>query len=363
MGSKLKQTLKKLFIEKLGFSSLEERLLKMLELKSAEVEILLEVFKAQNKRLLLNNNQRKRLAKLGMQLDKEDRRECLSVVKEDTLMKWYRRLVKKFSTCPKNHKGGQGILKQSTKNKITLMASKNSSWGFVRITGELKKLGIIVSYSTVRRFMLERGFNPSPLRPIKNWSKFLKRHIHVWQTDFATCPVVTVTGVRLCYMLFLVNVHTRKAVYAGSTFNPNEEWVCNKARDLTSFDGDLEEAEVLVHDNDSIFTEKFDQLFKHNDTKVIKTAYMAPNMNASVERFIRTIKEEALNDFILFSKKQLDIVVREYLEFYHKHRPHQGIDNDLIDPDPIYDSKDEEAEIIEGSFLGGHLNYYYRNAA
>ena len=210
-------------------------------------------------------------------------------------------------------------------------------------------------------FETER-FDPNPLTKIKNWVKFLRRHAHVWQCDFTTCPIVTVAGMKACYLFFFVNVHTRKVIFAGSTYHPNEKWVNNKARDLSGFDGELEKAQILVHDNDSIFTERFDDLFRYNDTKVIKTAYMAPNMNASVERFIRTIKEEALNDFILFSQKQLNIVVNEYLQYYHGHRPHQGIDNQLIKPDEVYSQENDGAEIIEGSFLGRQLNYYHRKS-
>ena len=335
--------------------------MKIIDHLSIQLAVQKEALETQNIRLKYTDQQRKRVAESGKELSKEDRKEFTVIVKENTLMKWFRRLVKKASTYPKNHKGGQGVLKQSTKEKIIDMASSND-WGYSRITGELKKLGITVSYSTVRRFLKQQGFNPNPLKPIKNWVKFIKRHTHVWQVDFATCPIVSITGVKFCYMLFFVNVHTRKVIYSGSTFNPTGEWVSNKARDLTGFDGELENAEILVHDNECIFTEHFDSMFEGNDTKVIKTAFMAPNMNASVERFIRSIKEEALNDFILFSKKQLDIVVREYLQFYHNHRPHQGIDNELIEPDKIYGCIDEDKEILQDSLLGGHLNYYYRAA-
>ncbi|MCH2208811.1 MAG: hypothetical protein MK132_23520 [Lentisphaerales bacterium] len=82
----------------------------------------------------------------------------------------------------------------------------------------------------------------------------------------------------MCYLLFFVNVHTRKVIFGGATYNPNEEWVCNVACDLSGLDEDLENAELLIHDNDTIFTKSFNVLFKYNQTKVIKTAYMTPNM-------------------------------------------------------------------------------------
>ena len=357
-----KFALSNLFFSMLGISSVEERLLKIIDHLKNQLGVLDEVLREQNSRLKFNDQQRKRLAESGIELCPEDRRAFTSLVKEHTLMKWYRLLVKKAWTYPKNHKGGQGVLKERTKELIIRMATANI-WGFRRITGELRKLDIIVSYSTVRRFMIEQGFDPNPLIRIKHWVKFLKRHIHVWQVDFTTCPVVTIAGVKSCYLLFFLNVHTRKVIFAGSTYNPTEEWVNNKARDLSGFDGELENAQVLVHDNDTIFTERFDAFFEYNDTKVIKTAFMASNMNASVERFHRTIKEEALNDFILFSQRQLNIVVNEYLQYYHKHRPHQGLGNELIEADELYSQKNGDAEVIEGSFLGGHLNYYHRKVA
>ncbi len=117
----------------------------------------------------------------------------------------------------------------------------------------------------------------------------------------------------------------------------------------------------------------FDDTFDAAGAKVRKTAYRSPNTNASVERFIQTLQQEALDYFIVFGQQHMDILVSELVEHYHEERPHQGMDNDvLVAAEPATaKAKDKKpppdvvpvSQIACRERLGGVLKHYYRKAA
>ena len=130
------------------------------------------------------------------------------------------------------------------------------------------------------------------------------------------------------------------------------------AKNLTDpFGGFLKGKKYLIHDRDPLFTKEFRQILKDSGVKPIRTLPMAPHLNCMVERFVRSIKYECLNRMLIFGERHLEYVVKEYMEHYNHERPHQGLDDEMIEPPPK-----GRGEIICRERLGGLLKYYGRAA-
>ena len=130
------------------------------------------------------------------------------------------------------------------------------------------------------------------------------------------------------------------------------------ARNLTdNFSGFLKSKKYLIHDRDTLFTKEFRRILKNTGIKPIRTLPMSPHLNPMIERFIRSIKSECLNRMLIFGERHLEYLVSEFIEHYHTERPHQGLDNEIIEPPP-----QGTGEIICRERLGGLLKYYGRAA-
>ncbi len=134
--------------------------------------------------------------------------------------------------------------------------------------------------------------------------------------------------------------------------------MCEKSRDMVEqFSCCLKDKKYLIHDRDPLFTEEFREILKSGGVKPIRTLPMAPHLSCVVERFVRTIKSEALDRMLIFGERHLEYVINQYVEHYHTERPHQGLDNDIIEP-----LAQGAGEIICHQRLGGLLKSYRRGA-
>jgi len=180
--------------------------------------------------------------------------------------------------------------------------------------------------------------------------------------DFTTIEVWTRGGLFTFYLLFVIKLSTRRIHLAGVTTNPDGPWMRQIARNLTDGgDGFLNGSRYLLLDRDTKFTDEFQEILDTADVQPVKLPPRSPNLNAHMERFMRSIKEECLDRMIFFGESSLRNAVREYLAHYHAERNHQGLENDLIDPG-------EEISRTEGAIqcrerLGGMLKHYHRSAA
>ena len=161
--------------------------------------------------------------------------------------------------------------------------------------------------------------------------------------------------------MFFIEVKTRKVIIGGITPYPNGEWMAQVARNLTGWDCELAEAKYLIHDRDTKYTKQFDSMMKSSGVKPLKLPPMSPNLNAFAERWVKSVKNEILDKQVLFGKKSLQYVLREYLAHYHQERNHQGLDNTI--PFPAEEVGNVEGDIKTKKRLGGLLKYYYRDAA
>jgi transposase InsO family protein len=245
------------------------------------------------------------------------------------------------------------------------MAEENRTWGYRRLQGALANLGHHIDKITVRNILRRHHMDPASIRRTggMSWAQFLKLHWGVLAaTDFFTVEVATWRGLVTFYILFVMELSTRRVEVAGITPHPHAAYMQQCARQLTDYwDGFLRGKRYLLHDRDQKFTQAFDQLLRDSGVEPMVLPPRSPNLNAHCERFVRSIKEEALNRMIVMGEASLRYVIRTYLIHYHMERNHQGLGNHLITPEP--DMGGHIGRVVRREHLGGVLSYYYREAA
>jgi putative transposase len=163
-------------------------------------------------------------------------------------------------------------------------------------------------------------------------------------------------------VLVVMELSTRRVHIAGITPHPTEAFVQQCARQLTDpFEGFLLGKHYLLHDRDTKFTRAFDALLKDSGVNPIVLPARSPPLNAYCERFVRSIKEEALDQMMMLGEHSLYYTIQQYLAHYHHERHHQGLTNQLIGPEPGMRSHGDRVRRRE--CLGGLLSYYDRDAA
>jgi len=325
------------------------------------------------KRVPVTAQEKNRLVKFGTELGKA-LGELVSIVAPDTLRRWIRESKKPGGI--KQGKRGRPRTKEEIRELIIKFAREND-WGYTRIMGELKKLGITPpSKNTVKNILKENGLDPGPKRGAGTWDEFLKMHAaSLWQCDFYSKKVLTLKGFRDLYLLIFLHVDSRRVFISPSTFHPNEEWVKEQANAFLEHTKTTGlEAKVVMHDRDTKFTASFDEILSSDQGEVKEAAFRSPNTNAFVERFIQTIQQECLDYFIVFGQEHMDHLVNEFVTHYHEERPHQAKGNDRLHvllgeccspkqkpESPPNDSADFGIECRLR--LGGLLKHYVRKAA
>jgi len=308
--------------------------------------------------LRLNDDQRRRLAARAKLLDRKTLERVATIVTPDTLMRWHRRLIALKWTFERKGPGRPGILKV-IQSSILRMAAENPAWGYARIQGELLGLGHRVARSTIAKVLKEHGIPPSPDRP-SSWRSFLRAHWgRVAAMDFLTEEVWTPRG-QTQYVLFTLDLATRRVELAGITPHPTEAFVAQVARNLIDpVDGFLRGHRVLICDRDTKFTERFAEILDHGGVSVVRTPHMAPNCNAFAERFVLSLRRECLDRMIFFGRRRLRNALRAYVEHYNTERPHQGIGNERLSGN----SQLQLGPVRCRERLGGLLKHYYRTPA
>jgi transposase InsO family protein len=320
--------------------------------------------KLKGKRIRFTDDERRRLAVKGKILGRKLLNEVASIVTPDTILAWHRKLIARKYDGSANRKPGRPRVADEIARLTVRMATDNPTWGYTTIRGALYNLGHEVARETVRNILKENGIVPAPERRRRTpWSTFLKSH---WESiaaaDFFNVEIWTPVCLTRYYVLFFIDLSTRRIHIAGITEYPDAEWMQQIARNLTDeFDGFLLNTRYLILDRDPLYTEAFRELLKSAGVKPVRLPARSPNLNAYAERFVRTIKESCLNRMILFGEKSLRRTVNEFVEFYHRERNHQGLGNRIIDPSRNVGDTDGSIECRER--LGGVLRYYYRQAA
>ena len=244
------------------------------------------------------------------------------------------------------------------------MASENARWGYTRIQGALENLGHRVGRTTIANILRRNGVGPAPERgKHTSWRQFLKAHWSVLAAaDFFTVEVWGPRGLVTFYVLFVMELATRRVEIAGVTPNPNDAWMTQIARNLTDpDDGCLSDKRFLILDRDSKYSLDFRTLLNDSGIEIVRLPPRSPNLNAYAERFVRSIKTECLSRMIFFGERSLRKATREYAAHYHRERNHQGLDNRPIDA--ANDNASAAGAVERSERLGGMLRFYHRVAA
>jgi transposase InsO family protein len=299
-------------------------------------------------------------------LGKQALQEVANIVAPDTILAWHRRLVaQKFDGSQQRKAPGRPPVAPELEALVVRMARENHSWGYDRIVGALANLGYTVSDQMVGNILKRHGLSPAPERKTTTtWKEFIRTHMDVLvATDFFTAEVWTWSGLVTYYVLFFIHLGSRKVSIAGVTPHPNAAWMMQIARNVTMEAwGVLSPGQYLIHDRDGKYCPAFQQLIDAAGVTRVPLPPRSPNLNAYAERWVRSVKDEALSRLILFGEASLRHVLHEYVEHYHHERNHQGKGNVLLFP-AVSQDPECTGPMQCRERLGGLLKYYTHEAA
>ena len=299
--------------------------------------------------------ERRRLLKFGLPLG-DALKDLISIVSYQTFRRWTRREGIPERRCRRGRPR-----KPEEIERLVVRMGRENAWGYSRILAELQKLNIhSLCRNTVKNILKRNHRDPGPQRGEGTWDDFLQRHLAtLWACDIFTETVWTPWGRVDCFILFFLEVGTRKIRFCNRTAHPTGEWMVQQARNFLRV---CQESGLrpgyLLHDLDSKFTLPFDDLLASAGFKPKRLPYKSPNLNPYAEAWVGTIRRECLDHFAVLGEGPLRYLVTEYVDFYNTVRPHGSIGGPL---EPL--AMPAEGKVLCEHRLGGWLKHYYRRAA
>jgi putative transposase len=260
------------------------------------------------------------LAGLSRLLDR--RRRGRFFVQPETLLRWHRDLVRRKWIYA--HHPGRPSIPAGTVSIVLRLARENPSWGYRRIQGELASMGMALAPSSVWAILRRHNLDPSPQRTGFSWKEFLQSQA----SSMLACDFFTVDTVLLkrLYVLFFIELDTRRVYPMGITAHPTGSWAVQQARNLSVMLANrTHPVKFLIRDRDTKFTSSFDEVLRSEDIRIIRTPIRAPRANAFAERFVGTVRRECLDRMLIFGRHHLEHVFAEYVLHYNEHRPHRAL--------------------------------------
>jgi len=348
-----------LFRRALAVASLR---LRSREFKELEIVVLrheLAVLRRQISRPRLHEPDRVFLAAAGQLLGRGTRS---FFVRPDTLLDWHRQLVRKRWTYARRRPGRPAV-SEEIRELVLRLARENPRWGYKRIVGELAGVGVRVSATTVAKILRQSGVSPAGGRAQLSWRAFLRAHAD----SIIACDFFTVETLWLgrLYVLFFLELSSRRVHFAGCSANPDGGWTTQQARQLAwSLSERATPARFLIHDRDSKFTHAFDEVFRSEGVRIIRTPFRAPQANAFAERWIGSVRRDCLDWLLIASRGQLERVLRVYVDHYNTHRPHRALGLSPPTPRPRLRlaSSNPSDQLHRRDRLGGLIREYTRAA-
>jgi putative transposase len=244
-------------------------------------------------------------------------------VTPQTLLCWHRQLVRWHWTKP-HRPPGRPAIPRELRRLILRLVAENPTWGYRRIHGELTRLGYTIAPSTVWRLLKRAGIDPAPRRAGLTWRQFLSTQAQsILAIDFFHVDTVPL---RRLYVLFVMELSTRRVHVLGVTANPAGAWVAQQARNLLmDLTGRVEQFKFLIRDRDAKFTEIFDAIFASEGIRILLTPVQAPRANAFAERWVGTVRRELLDRMLILGTRHLESALSSYVTHYNGHRPHRSL--------------------------------------
>ena len=326
------------------------------------------------KRIVFTENERRTLIDSALAMGRGLMEQVVSIVKPKTILAWQLKLENEkwdYSDRRKKNPGRPGIA-WDIEQMVCRMARENQ-WGYKRIQGELEKLDITISKSSVANILRRNGLPPSPERKELTWREFLARHAAVFLCgDMFRKEVWTFKGLTTAYVFFVIHLQTRRVILSRATFSPTNQWLRQQIRHVFwECEDQGIEPRFFLRDNDILYPMEMGAFLKSCGVDTVKTPFQAPNANSHAERYVLSCKKECLNHLLIFGLNRLQHVLDCYSLFFNEHRPHQGIDNRIPAEYHKLDSRHRvrmpvnvsSGNIVRKDSLGGLLKSYYRRAA
>jgi putative transposase len=276
----------------------------------------------------------------------------LAFVQPRTVIAWQRqRFRDHWRRVSQQGKPGRPAVAKEVRALIQEMWQANPTWGSPRIVGELQKVGIEVTKSTVEKYRIRPSTPPSP-----TWKTFLNNHVKdLVSLDFFVVPTVT------CKVLFVIIIlahHRRRVVHFNVTEHPTAEWTTQQVIDAFPWD---EAPRYLLRDRDRVYGASFRRRVRNIGIEEVLIAPQSPWQNPYVERLIGSIRRECLDHVIVLHERHLRRLLTGYFSYYHAWRTHRALDMDA--PFPRLVQPPELGSVQEVPEVGGLHHHYERRAA
>ena len=279
------------------------------------------------------------------------------IVKPETVVRWHRagfRLYWRFLS--RHREKGRPRISFELRQLIARMAKENPTWGSPRIHGELLKLGLEISERTVSRYLARVGRNGDAR---KLWLIFLRNHREaIAAMDFFTVPTATF---RVLYCFFVISHSRRRVLHFNATEHPTSAWIVQQLRE--AFPEDTA-PRYLILDRDRKYDGEATEVLRSLSSELIRTSYQSPWQNGVAERWVGSCRRELLDHVMVFNETHLRRLVREYLDYYHADRIHDGLGKDTPEMRPVERREAGHGSLVALPRVGGlHHRYTWRLAA
>jgi putative transposase len=317
--------------------AINERMARRLYYVQEEVRVLREalVTATGKTRIAFTAQQRQRLAIKGKALTPDERLGCCQLVRPATILKWFRELAAKPYDVSKLRGPGRPRKPNELRQLVLRLANENIGWGYTKIRDALRGMKIEIARTTVAAILAEAGLDTAPDRTRKRtWKHFLKSH---WETlyacDFFRVEILGTFGTVGVMVFFVIELKSRTVHVAGIRRAPDGAWMTQIARNLLDpVDGFLRHATHLIQGRDPLFTQAWTAILKTGGVNSVRIPAQSPNCNRYAERFVRTVRSECLDPFVIFGERHLRHLIKLFIEHYLSERYHQGIGSQLIRP-------------------------------
>jgi putative transposase len=285
-------------------------------------------------------------------------------VRPETLLRWHRELIRRqWAMFGRRRAPGRPALPAACRDLVLQLATENPRWGYQRIRGELRKLGYPISATAIRMLLRRHGVPPAPRRAGLSWRGFLRAHAaSVLAGDFFTVETIRL---QTLFVLFFIELQTRRVFVAGCTEHPSAAWVTQHARNLTwRLDEEGRRPTHLIRDRDARFARSFDAVFRAENVHIVRTPVRAPRANAIAERWVGSVRRECLDWLLILGRGHLEQVLRDYVAHYNAARPHRALElrAPLARGQPIVPMSGPN-RVIRRDRLGGLIHEYEPVAA
>jgi len=279
-------------------------------------------------------------------------RDVLVFVRPSTVIAWQRKRFRDhWARLSRNGKQGRPGVAKEIRELIHRMCSANPTWGSPRIVGELRKLGINLSKSTVEKYMLRSKKPPSA-----TWKAFLKNHVQdLASIDFFVVPTVRF---KVLFVLVVLAHHRRRVVHFNVTEHPTAHWTAQQMVEAFPWD---QSPKYVLRDRDRVYGTTFRGRVRNMGIQEVITAPRSPWQNPYAERLIGSIRRECLEHAIVANEKHLRRLLTGYFDYYHRWRTHLSLDMDS--PETRIVHPPSLGKVVEFPEVGGLHHHYERRAA